>query len=84
MIFSKQHTELCFAETVVGVGRDGFDEKLNELISAYPNYEVKNIFKIDIDTVPRLIDTGAASFGCLIPLPRIWATVIMHKRTAKI
>ena len=51
MIFGKQHTEPCFAETVVGVGRDGFDEKLNELISAYPNYDVKSIFKINIERI---------------------------------
>lgn len=84
MIFGKQHTEPCFAETIVGVGRDGFDEKLNELISDYPNYEVKNIFKINIDTVQRLKDTGDESVDSLIDLPRIWATVIMEKRTAKI
>ncbi|WP_305133135.1 hypothetical protein [Thomasclavelia cocleata] len=80
MIFGKQHTELCFAETVVGVGRDGFDEKLNELISDYPNYEVKNIFKIHIDTVKRLKDTGDDSFDSLLDFPRIWATVIMEKK----
>lgn len=45
------HTEPIFARTIVGVGRDGFDEKLNELISVYSNYEVKNIFVINIDTV---------------------------------
>ena len=83
MIFGNQHTEPCFAETIVGVGRDGFDEKLNELISDYPNYEVKNIFKINIDTVQRLKDTGDESVDSLIDLPRIWATVIMEKRTAK-
>jgi len=80
MIFGKQHTEPCFAETVVGVGRDGFDEKLNELISAYPNYDVKSIFKINIDTVQRLKDTGDDSVDSLVDIPRIWATVIMEKK----
>lgn len=80
MIRVKPHTEPCFAETIVGVGRDGFDEKLNELISDYPNYEVKNIFKINIDTVKRKKDLGYDSCDSVVDLPRIWATVIMEKR----
>ena len=80
MIFGKQHTEPRFAETVVGVGRDGFDEKLNELISDYPNYDVKSIFKINIDTVQRLKDTGDDSVDSLVDIPRIWATVIMEEK----
>ena len=74
------HTESIFAQTIVGVGRDGFDEKLNELISVYSNYEVKNIFGINIDTVQRWKDTGDDSFDSLVDIPRIWATVIMEKR----
>lgn len=74
------HTEPIFAQTIVGVGRDGFDEKLNELISVYSNYEVKNIFGINIDTVQRWKDTGDDSCDSLVDIPRIWATVIMEKR----
>ncbi len=31
------HTDPIFAHTIVSVVRDGFDEKLNELISVYSN-----------------------------------------------
>lgn len=56
------------------------DEKLNELISDYPNYDVRSIFKINIDTVQRLKDTGYDSVDSLVDIPRIWATVIMEKK----
>ena len=79
MLYSN-HTEPIFAQTIVGIGRDGFDEKLNELISVYSNYEVKNIFGINIDTVKRWKDTGDDSRDSLVDIPRIWATVIMEKR----
>ena len=74
------HTEPIFAQTIVGVGRDGFDAKLNELISVYPNYEVKNIFKINVDTVKMWKDTGDDNCNSLVDIPRIWATVIMEKK----
>ena len=83
MEFGKRHTEPCFAETLIGEGRDGFDEKLNELISAHPNYEIKNIFKINIDTVKIWKDTGDDSVDSLVPIPRIWATVIMEEKNNK-
>lgn len=76
MVYGKRHTEPCFAETIVGVGRDGFDEKLNELISAYPNYMISKIFKLHIDTVERLKD----GVGSPVDIIRIWATVIMEKK----
>lgn len=79
MIYAN-HTESTFAETIVGIGRDGFDEKLNELISGYPNYEVKNIFPINIDMVKHWKDTGDDSCDSLVEIPRIWATVIMEKK----
>ena len=76
----KNHTEPIFAESIVGVGKDGFDQKLNELISVYSNYEVENIFKIHIDTVKSWKDTGDDSCDSLVDIPRIWATVIMKKK----
>lgn len=79
-LLTKKHTAPCFAQTVVGIGRDGFDEKLNELISDYPDYEVKNIFKINIDSVEVEKDLGFDANDSLVSVPRIWATVIMEKR----
>ena len=68
MAYCKRHTEPRFAETIVGVGRDGFDEDLNELISKYPDYDVTNIFSLNFND------------HVVTSVPRIWATVIMEKK----
>ena len=78
-MFGKKRIKPYFAETIVGEGREDFDKKLNELISNYPNYAIKNIFKINVGIEQMCKDTGNDAGDSSDNVPRICATVIMEK-----